>query len=208
MYQDTIMLNTVVIYPWPSKEQFAKAFVETEIPNDDYKRAMNNLNREKLNERMQFTPMDGALNFKWQQQQIQNKLYYAGQYAPISLLNPIAWAQFIQAWKEETLKINNEIFYKYNLLFFCLLFSIIIVGQEKIVLKGNIRDINGNPISNANIKVISNELEETTGAASDKNGLFNLSLSNFRTTIVITHVNFKKITKTINPERNSTLNIK
>ena len=104
MYQDTIMLNTVVIYPWPSKEQFAKAFVETEIPNDDYKRAMNNLNREKLNERMQFTPMDGALNFKWQQQQIQNKLYYAGQYAPISLLNPIAWAQFIQAWKRGDFK--------------------------------------------------------------------------------------------------------
>ena len=97
---------------------------------------------------------------------------------------------------------------KYNLLFFGLLFSIIIVGQEKIILNGNIRDINGNPISNANIKVISNELEEITGAVSDKNGLFNLSLSNFRTTIVITHVNFKKITKTINPERNSTLNIK
>ena len=87
-----------------TKKEFAKAFVETEIPNDDYKRAMNNLNREKLNERMQFTPMDGALNFKWQQQQIQNKLYYAGQYAPISLLNPIAWAQFIQAWKRGDFK--------------------------------------------------------------------------------------------------------
>jgi hypothetical protein len=48
MYQDTIMLNTVVIYPWPSKEQFAKAFVETEIPNDDYKRAMNNLKEKNL----------------------------------------------------------------------------------------------------------------------------------------------------------------
>ena len=97
---------------------------------------------------------------------------------------------------------------KYNLLFFGLLFSIIIVGQEKIILNGNIRDINGNPISNANIIAISNQSEETTGAVSDKNGLFNLSLSNFKTTIVITHVNFKKITKSINPERNSTLNIK
>ena len=50
MYEDTIMLKAAVIYPWPSKEQFAKAFVETPIPNDDYKRAMNNLSREKLNE--------------------------------------------------------------------------------------------------------------------------------------------------------------
>ena len=47
MYEDTIMLKAAVIYPWPSKEQFAKAFVETPIPNDDYKRAMNNLSREK-----------------------------------------------------------------------------------------------------------------------------------------------------------------
>ena len=107
MFEDTIILKTTTIYPWPSKEQFAKAFVETPIPNDDYKRAMNNLEREKLNERMQFTPMDGALNFKWQQQQIQSKLYYAGQYAPISLLNPVAWSQFIKAWKRGDFK-NNK----------------------------------------------------------------------------------------------------
>ena len=104
MYSDTIMLKAAVIYPWPSKEQFAKAFVEAEIPNDDYQRAMSNLSRSQLNERMEFTPMDGALNFKWQQQQIQSKLYYAGQYAPNSLLNPFAWAKFIEAWKRGDFK--------------------------------------------------------------------------------------------------------
>ena len=104
MYSDTIMLKAGVIYPWPSKEQFAKAFVEAEIPNDDYQRAMSNLSRSQLNERMEFTPMDGALNFKWQQQQIQSKLYYAGQYAPNSLLNPFAWTKFIEAWKRGDFK--------------------------------------------------------------------------------------------------------
>tara|TARA_Y100000385_G_scaffold100174_1_gene103562 strand:+ start:2364 stop:2996 length:633 start_codon:yes stop_codon:yes gene_type:complete len=104
MYSDTIMLKTAVIYPWPSKEQFAKAFVEADIPNDDYQRAMSNLSRSQLNERMEFTPMDGALNFKWQQQQIQSKLYYAGQYAPNSLLNPFAWTKFIEAWKRGDFK--------------------------------------------------------------------------------------------------------
>ena len=39
-----------------------------------------------------------------------------------------------------------NLFKKNNLLFFGLLISIIVVGQEKITLKGNIRDINGNPI--------------------------------------------------------------
>lgn len=104
MFEDTILLKTAVIYPWPSKEQFAKAFVETKIPNDDYQRAMSNLSRAQLNERMQFTPMDGALNFKWEQQQIQSKLYYAGQYPPNNLLNPIAWAKFIEAWKRGDFK--------------------------------------------------------------------------------------------------------
>ena len=104
MFEDTILLRTAVIYPWPSKEQFAKAFVETKIPNDDYQRAMSNLSRAQLNERMQFTPMDGALNFKWEQQQIQSKLYYAGQYPPNNLLNPIAWAKFIEAWKRGDFK--------------------------------------------------------------------------------------------------------
>ena len=47
------------------------------------------------------------INFKWQQQQIQSKLYYAGQYAPISLLNPVAWSQFIKAWKRGDFK-NNK----------------------------------------------------------------------------------------------------
>ena len=104
MFQDTILLKTAVVYPWPSKEQFAKAFVETEIPNDDYKRAMKNLSRSQLNERMKFTPMDGGLNFKWQQQQIQSKLYYAGQYPTNNLLNPIAWEKFIEAWKRGDFK--------------------------------------------------------------------------------------------------------
>ena len=79
-----------------------------------------------------------------------------------------------------------NLFKKYNLLFFGLLISIIVVGQEKITLKGNIRDINGTPIGNANIKAFTNEIEETTGAVSDKDGLFYLSLSNFKTTIEIT----------------------
>ena len=104
MFEDTIVLKTTTIYPWPSKEQFAKAFVETKIPNDDYQRALNNLSRAQLQDRMAFTPMDGALNFKWQQQQIQSKLYYAGQYPPNQLLNPLAWVKFIEAWKRGDFK--------------------------------------------------------------------------------------------------------
>ena len=108
MYEDTVMLKTAVIYPWPSKEQFADAFVNTEIPNDDYKRALANLERSEMKERMDAIPMNGAMNFKWQQQQIQSKLYYAGQYPPNNLMNPIAWAKFIKAWKNGDFKRKDK----------------------------------------------------------------------------------------------------
>ena len=104
MQNDTIFLKTVVIYPWPSKEQFAEAFVNTEIPNDDYKRALANLERAEMKERMDAIPMNAAMNFKWQQQQLQNKLYYTGQFPPNNLMNPIAWAKFIKAWKNGDFK--------------------------------------------------------------------------------------------------------
>lgn len=104
MYQDTIMLETAVIYPWPSKEQFAEVFVKAEIPNDDYKRAQKNLARAEMKERMDAMPNDGAMNFNWQMQQHQSKLYYSGQYPTINLLNPIAWSKFIKAWKNGEFK--------------------------------------------------------------------------------------------------------
>jgi len=104
MYKDTILLQAAHIYPWPSKEQFAEVFVNADIPNDDYKRAQANLERAAIKERSDATPMDGAMNYKWQMQQYQSKLYYAGQAPPINLLNPIAWSKFIKAWKDGDFK--------------------------------------------------------------------------------------------------------
>lgn len=104
MQSDTVLLKEMIIYPWPSKEQFAKVFVNTDIPNDDLARAKNNLNADAMKAYAQTIPMDGSMNFNWQMQQVQNKLYYAGQLPPNNLLNPIAWAKFIQAWKNGDFK--------------------------------------------------------------------------------------------------------
>ena len=104
MFSDTILLKTAVIYPWPSREQFAEMFVNNDIPNDDYKRAADNLARAEMKERMDGTPMNGAMNFTWAMQQQQSKLYYAGQLPPNNLLNPIAWAKFVKAWKDGDFK--------------------------------------------------------------------------------------------------------
>ena len=106
--RDTILLKETVVYPWPTKDQFREAFLHLEIPDDDYERAMKNLERAEMKERMEAMPMDGSGNYKWQMQQYQSKLYYAGQYPSITLLNPIAWAQFIQAWRNGDFKRKEE----------------------------------------------------------------------------------------------------
>lgn len=108
MYTDTFMLQATVIYPWPTIEALEHAIVHTEIPETDYDRAMKNLEREALKERGEAMPMDGSMNYRNQIQNVVNKSYYNGQYMPISLLNPFAWAKFFKAWKEGKFKKKDD----------------------------------------------------------------------------------------------------
>ena len=108
METDTFLLQPVYIYPWPSKEEFAQAFLEFDIPDDDLERAKKNLEQADMRDRMLGTPGDGGVNFKWAMAQHQQKLYYSGQAPPISLMNPIAWSKFIQAWKNGDFKRKKE----------------------------------------------------------------------------------------------------
>lgn len=101
---DTVYLNTAVVYPWPSKEQFKQAFLQLNIPDDELARAQKNMDRADIRERMAGTSADGSINYKYTMQQYQSKLYYAGQLPPNNLLNPIAWAKFIKAWKNGEFK--------------------------------------------------------------------------------------------------------
>jgi hypothetical protein len=104
MTSDTMFLSETVIYPWPTLEEFKKAFITVDIPNDDQQRAIKNLELAEMKERMTNMPMDGSMNYRnFIDQQIA-KNYYNGQYQPITLLNPIAWAKFIKAWKEGKFK--------------------------------------------------------------------------------------------------------
>ena len=101
---DTILLKETVIYPWPTKEQFKEAFLKLDVPDDDMERARKNLARAEMKERMDGMPMDGSMNYNYAMQQQYSRLYYAGQLPPNNLLNPIAWAKFIQAWKNGDFK--------------------------------------------------------------------------------------------------------
>lgn len=107
MLNDTIMIDMVEVYPWPTPAQFNEAFLAMDIPDDDLERMRKNLSPEVLKNRADAMPMTANMNFKWENQQRSNQLYYAGQYRPNNLLNPIAWAQFVKAWKRGDFKMKD-----------------------------------------------------------------------------------------------------
>lgn len=104
MIRDTINLRETVVYPWPSKEEFKRAFVQLNIPDNDMKRAQRNFELASVKEIQEQVAWDGSVNYKMALQQRTTQLYNAGQYPSISLLNPLAWASFIQAWKDGAFK--------------------------------------------------------------------------------------------------------
>ena len=104
MSADTFLLQETVIYPWPTKEQFREAFMNLKLPDSDAGRAERNLKMAAVKEKMENIPMDGSLNYKHAMEQKMNQLYYTGQIPPNNLLNPFAWVQFIEAWKNGDFK--------------------------------------------------------------------------------------------------------
>jgi hypothetical protein len=106
MDKDTTLLKSVTIYPWPTREAFKQAFLSLNLPDNDLDRAKKNLALAQAKARMEGIPMDAQANYMNAMQQEYNKLYYAGQLPPNNLLNPLAWAKFIQAWKSGSLSIQ------------------------------------------------------------------------------------------------------
>lgn len=104
LHPDTIELSEAVIYPWPTREQFREAFLALELPETDAERAARNLARAEMIQRRENMPADGSENFKYQMQNYQNRIYYAGQAPPMNIFNPIAWAKFIEAWRDGAFK--------------------------------------------------------------------------------------------------------
>ncbi len=111
---DTILLREARVFPWPTKEQFKEAFLSLHIPDDDLERAKKNLDPYKMSFIAENTPMDGSMNFRNQMQNQTSRLYYAGQLPPIQLLNPVAWAKFIQMWQEGAFKSKEKKYEKYE----------------------------------------------------------------------------------------------
>lgn len=104
MSRDTVRLRELAVYPWPSREQFKEAFLNLRLPDDDLQLAMRNLSPAEMVQRMESLPPDAYQSYQYQMALDQTRLYWAGGTPPINLFNPIAWAQFVQAWQNGAFK--------------------------------------------------------------------------------------------------------
>lgn len=103
-----MMLKEQVVYPWGTRDQFPEAFVHTKIPDDDLERAKRNLNPDVIRSMITNAPADPNINSQRVLTNYASSLYYYGQPHPISLLNPVAWSQFISDIKNGRYKNPNK----------------------------------------------------------------------------------------------------
>jgi hypothetical protein len=104
LFPDTVLLKPLEVYPWPSKEQFREAFMALNLSDNEYERALKHLNSAEVIQRMENLPPDPGLAAHYQAALDNTRIYNQGMAPTVNLFNPIAWAQFIQAWKSGQLK--------------------------------------------------------------------------------------------------------
>lgn len=107
LQSDTLMSKPVEVYPWPSREEFADAFINLEIDDDAINRAKERLSPQEMAFVYGTLGSDASLSYKAQTQQYMNQVYYRNQQAPNNLLNPVAWNNFLKSLNNGDMKISQ-----------------------------------------------------------------------------------------------------
>ncbi|HEX6334389.1 MAG TPA: carboxypeptidase-like regulatory domain-containing protein [Flavisolibacter sp.] len=107
LVEDTTYLPATIIRPRPTAQQFSRDFVNTKVPDDDIEIARQNNDVAKRRVLMKTLPGDGREATSVQLRNIANRATYQGQVPPMNIFNPVAWSEFIQAWKRGDFKNKN-----------------------------------------------------------------------------------------------------
>ena len=99
MVTDTQYLPATIIRPRPTRQQFERDFVNTDIPADQYLIARQNTEESKRRILERSLPRDGKEMSNYTLKNVAARQYYYGQSPPQNIFNPFAWNEFIQAWK-------------------------------------------------------------------------------------------------------------
>lgn len=105
MVEDTIQLRELVIRPWQGNYQrFKQAVLAYKLPVTELDRAEKNLNMMDLKALLVNMPASPTMAFRNTMKVYNDRLYWAGQLPPVSITNPLAWAQFFKALKNGDFK--------------------------------------------------------------------------------------------------------
>lgn len=99
LQKDTLNIPEVIVYPWPSRDDFARAFVEMRPYDDALKRAQRELSGESLAFVAARLEGDASLAYGMTQNTNQTALYTQNQLPANNLFNPYAWAKLVQDWR-------------------------------------------------------------------------------------------------------------
>lgn len=99
MVNDTVYLAATIIKARPTRAQFERDFLNTQVPDDYIAVARKNNSEATRRLLVANLPTDGREASSNYLRQAANKAYYSGQAPPMNIFNPFAWAEFIKAWK-------------------------------------------------------------------------------------------------------------
>jgi hypothetical protein len=104
MVTDAEYLPATIIKPRPTKEQFERDFVNVPVPDDALETARKNNDESKRRVLARTLPRDGGENSNLLLNNTSRRATYYGQTPPQNIFNPMAWAEFIKAWKRGDFK--------------------------------------------------------------------------------------------------------
>jgi hypothetical protein len=105
MGRDTVAMKDAFVYPWPSRERFRQDFLALGLPNQGLDPAWDSpMDPMDVYDRLSEVGRDGQSTSSDVLAARAQQAGYAGQAPPVNLLNPVAWAQFLQALKSGDLR--------------------------------------------------------------------------------------------------------
>lgn len=99
MSSSDYLLPEAVIFPWPSREHFKFDFLAIDVSNELRAKAEENLAEDVLDDLRYTIPVDGTETYSLELDKIATEYRYAGQFKPQNIFSPMAWKQFIEAWR-------------------------------------------------------------------------------------------------------------
>lgn len=108
MTQDTFNLPETVVFPWPSRDHFKLEFLAMDVSNELNERAKENIAKEVLETGRKLVRVDANESADMYLRQQASNNYYYGQKPPMNIFNPIAWAKFIESWKNGDYKSEKK----------------------------------------------------------------------------------------------------